>query len=210
MEARRDCLRERHGFSLRSNSTHLPRVSQTARSGRFSFSLIVLPIVAFVTAMMLLFFYLGSRLQFVLFAIVSEKREMVTPLWARYGPRTWRWIGLKLILSFAVCAVFGVPLAYRFTSLIQNLTIQPGQPPSPAIFANILLLYLLILTPIFFLMLCSSLLSDFVLPPSRWKTQPSSTPQAASFSSSSSSRCRYWLIPSSRSCSPSQEPWSCR
>jgi hypothetical protein len=115
------------------------------------------------TGVLLVLFYAGSRLQFVLFAIVSEKREMVAPLWNRYGSRTWRWLILKLILSLVVFAIFGVPIFYRIRSLIPH--IQPGQPPTPEMFTNILLLYVFILTPMAFLMLCSSLLSDFVLPP---------------------------------------------
>jgi hypothetical protein len=116
------------------------------------------------SAVMFLFFYIGSRLQFVLFAIVLEKSEMVAPLWRRYGARNWRWLGLQLILSIAACVVFGAPIFYFFRSLMANLPVQPGQPLSPQVLGNILLLYAFILLPIFGLMLLSSLLSDFVLP----------------------------------------------
>jgi hypothetical protein len=116
------------------------------------------------SAIMFLFFYLGSRLQFVLFAIVLERKEMVAPLWARYGARNWRWLGLKLILSVAACVVFGVPVFYFVRSLVADLPVQPSQLASPQILGNLLLLYAFILLPTFALMLLSSLLSDFVLP----------------------------------------------
>jgi hypothetical protein len=116
------------------------------------------------SAVMFLFFYIGSRLQFVLFAIVLERKEMVAPLWARYGARVWRWLGLKLVLSLAACFVFGVPIVYFFRSFLANLPIQPGQPPSSQMVGSLLLLYTFILLPFFAVMLLSSLLSDFVLP----------------------------------------------
>jgi hypothetical protein len=118
------------------------------------------------TAILFLFFYLGSRLQFVLFALVLEKAKMIAPLWNRYdGARNWRWIGLKLILNLVACVVFAVPVFYFFRSLIANMSVQSGQSPSPQMFENILLLYIFIFVPLFILMLLSSLLSDFVLPP---------------------------------------------
>ena len=118
-----------------------------------------------VTLVMLLFFYLGSRLQFALFAIVLEKAQMVAPLWRRFGDRTWGWLGLKLVLSLAVCFVFGIPLIAQFRDLMTLFaSLQPGQPPSGELFVRIMLIYAIILLPIMFLMLCSSLLGDFVLP----------------------------------------------
>jgi hypothetical protein len=125
---------------------------------------LVLAVIVLITAIMLLFFYLGSRLQFVLFAIVLEKGDIVAPLWRRYGSCTWRWLGLKLALSVGFCLLFGVPVYSLFRSLIAHLPVQPGQPPSPQMVASILLLYAFIFLPIGLLMLCSSLLSDFVLP----------------------------------------------
>jgi hypothetical protein len=129
------------------------------------FGLVMTAISLSVIAIMLLFFYLGSRLQFVLFAITAEKGDMVAPLWRRYGARTWPWLGIKLILSLVVTAAFAVPIFYAFRSLITHMSIQPGQPPSPEMFASLFLFYIFFFAPIAVLMLCSSLLSDFVLPP---------------------------------------------
>jgi hypothetical protein len=117
------------------------------------------------SAVMFLFFYIGSRLQFVIFAIVLEKSEMVAPLWGRYGARNWRWLGLKLIFSLVACIVFAIPIVYFFRSFLATLPVQPGQPPLPQMVGSILLLYVIICVPFFILMLLSSLLSDFVLPP---------------------------------------------
>jgi hypothetical protein len=117
------------------------------------------------TVVMFLFFYLGSRLQFVLFAIVLEKAQMVAPQWRRFGDRTWGWLGLKVVLSLALCIIFGLPLIPLFRNLFSMMaTIQPGQPPPPQVIFQILTLYAFIFIPVAFLMLCSSLLGDFVLP----------------------------------------------
>jgi hypothetical protein len=147
--------------------TPLAVLFSPARGGAFgAFSwLFAVGIGVTFSAVMFLFFYIGSRLQFVLLAIVLEREGMVAPLWARYGARTWRWLGLKLVLSLVACLVFGVPIVYFFRSLVANLPVQPGQPPSAQMFGNLLLLYTFILLPFFAVMLLSSLLSDFVLPP---------------------------------------------
>ena len=46
----------------------------------------------------LILFYIGSRLQLVLLGMVATRFTFVGPLWSKYGSRTWRWIGLRLLL----------------------------------------------------------------------------------------------------------------
>jgi hypothetical protein len=46
----------------------------------------------------LILFYIGSRLQLVLLEMVATRFTFVGPLWSKYGSRTWRWIGLRLLL----------------------------------------------------------------------------------------------------------------
>jgi hypothetical protein len=46
----------------------------------------------------LILFYIGSRLQLVLLELVATRYTFVGPLWSKYGSRTWRWIGLRLLL----------------------------------------------------------------------------------------------------------------
>jgi hypothetical protein len=116
------------------------------------------------TAVLLAMFYLGSRLQFVLFGMVAERGQFVAPLWRKYRSGTWGWMGLKLALSLAVCALFGVPMYSAVKSLIPMFSNLQGQPPTPEFLGRFLLVYALILAPMLLLMLCSSLLSDFVLP----------------------------------------------
>jgi hypothetical protein len=46
----------------------------------------------------LILFYIGSRLQLVLLELVATRYTLISPLWSKYGSRTWRWIGLRLLL----------------------------------------------------------------------------------------------------------------
>jgi hypothetical protein len=54
-------------------------------------------------------FYIGSRMQFVLFEVVLQRDTRIAPIWRRYGPATWRWIGLKLLFAL-VCLLVMAPL----------------------------------------------------------------------------------------------------
>jgi hypothetical protein len=53
----------------------------------------------------LILFYIGSRLQLVLLELVATRFTFVGPLWSKYGSRTWRWIGLKLLLFLCILIV---------------------------------------------------------------------------------------------------------
>ena len=64
----------------------------------------------------LAFFYLSSRLQFVLFETVLRRDTTVAPIWNRYGAATWRWMALKLMCGVAVLLCLApvlVPLVIR-------------------------------------------------------------------------------------------------
>ena len=59
-------------------------------------------LVAVVTLSLVIGFvllYIGSRLQFVFFEVLLTRHTTISPIWARYGSVTWRWIGLKLLFA---------------------------------------------------------------------------------------------------------------
>ena len=120
------------------------------------------------SAVMFVFFYIGARLEFVLFDIVLLKEKFVAPSWRRHAPHTGPWIGFKLILSLFLTVLSAPPLYYAFRSLFQQMTqfaqIKPGQPPPPEFFTSIILFYAIIGIPFGFMILASSLLTNFVLP----------------------------------------------
>ncbi len=109
------------------------------------------------------FFYVGARLEFVLFDIVLLKEQFVAPSWRRHASHTWRWVGLKLILSLFFAVIISPAFVFAFRNLQAN-TPTPGQPPSPHFIGSLLLFYALIGLPLMFATLCSSLLTNFVLP----------------------------------------------
>ena len=57
---------------------------------------VLLGLVSLVVGLIL--FYVGSRLQLVLLEMVAIRHTYVAPLWRKYGSRTWRWIGLRLLI----------------------------------------------------------------------------------------------------------------
>jgi hypothetical protein len=79
---------------------HLPGLSPAIAASIFALALIIGSIGLLIA---LALFYLGSRLQFVLFEIVLRRDTTVAPIWRRYGRATWYWMGLKL--AFFVIAL---------------------------------------------------------------------------------------------------------
>jgi hypothetical protein len=87
---------------------------------------------AFFFLVWLVFFYIGSRLQFVLFEIVLRRDTEIAPIWRRYGPATWRWMGLRLIFvvaAFLCIAPIVIPAAIH---LYHSLPQAGGPPPDIA------------------------------------------------------------------------------
>lgn len=115
------------------------------------------------TAIMFLAFYLGSRMQFVLFESVATRSSAISPLWAKYGDRVWRWIGLKLLLSIVATAVLWLVVLGPFRRVMEHLP-ERGHPPGSGFLALLFALVSAIFVGVFALMLVSSLLTDFALP----------------------------------------------
>lgn len=74
-----------------------------AAAAALAAALAVIGLVFFVVSLLL--FYVGSRMQFVLFEVVAKGAYFVGPVWSRYGRRTWRWMGLKFLILFAMLVV---------------------------------------------------------------------------------------------------------
>jgi hypothetical protein len=124
-----------------------------------------LPVFALLgSALMFLFFYIGVRLQFARFDIVLRGEKKIAPLWRRYAPFTGRWLGLKLSLSAVFFVLLGVPLGVVLPRILAKLQFTPGQRPAPALLLDLFLVEALFCFAFFFLMFCSSLLDDFILP----------------------------------------------
>ena len=84
------------------NGTHTPSgIPHTAFIAAMVGVIVVVAIFALLFSLAL--FYLGSRLQFVLFEIVLRSDTTVAPIWRRYGAATWRWIGLKILFFIEYC-----------------------------------------------------------------------------------------------------------
>jgi hypothetical protein len=121
------------------------------------------------TGVGLVLFYLGSRMQFVVFEIAATAETTVAPKWNRYGTQTWRWIGLKLLYFLLMCAVLvvaAIPFIVRIIQLIRSGTDLDSMEPMAVVHLVLGMLGLLLPVIVAAVLLCIGyyLLHDFVLP----------------------------------------------
>jgi len=116
----------------------------------------------------LILFYIGSRLQLVLIELIATRYTLVGPLWRKYGSRTWRWIGLKLLfflcvlialLPFAIAAVFYFVHHIHGMDAISGLNLFAGLH-----FAHILLFAAAAFLVLLLICAFYMLVHDFALP----------------------------------------------
>lgn len=127
---------------------------------------IVLAIIgAFIAlAVGLALFYLGSRLQLVLMDLVATRTTVVTPAWHRTGPRTWRWIGLKILFFLVILLCMGILLIYPIIVFFRSFRSGSNLQPGAAFFGTFFLFLAMVLFLIFVIVLATWLLRDFILP----------------------------------------------
>jgi hypothetical protein len=136
---------------------------------------LLIGIVAIVVG--LAFFYLSSRLQFVLFEIVLRSDTTVAPIWRRYGRATWYWIGLKILffLTALLCVTpILIPVAILFIHRI-GPAFQEGFQRNPAIFVVAILGFVSAVFLVFIVIfVIYTLLRDFGLPSMALESTPMS------------------------------------
>jgi hypothetical protein len=136
---------------------HLPALAAMAS--------VILAIVFVVFIVWLAFFYLSSRLQFVLFDVVLRRDTIIGTSWRRYGPATWRWMGLRLLLTLAgllLMLPILIPAGLTFIHAIHSG--QGAQTNFGALFAAFLALLAASVLVVLVLLVCQLLLHSFGLP----------------------------------------------
>ncbi len=131
--------------------------------GRAGLLAIVAAVGLLALILSLAFFYLGSRLQFVLLDIVLLRDTRVAPAWQRHAKQTWRWIGLKL-LFFLLAVICLVPVFIPFFLRVLHMS-RTDHPVDPA--ATVLMIFAFILLLLLFILVITvlyTLLIDFALP----------------------------------------------
>jgi hypothetical protein len=104
----------------------------------FSAAIVALAFVIGIVALIvgLAFFYLSSRLQFVLLEVVLRSDTTVTPIWRRYGRATWHWIGLKVLyfLAALICVLpILIPVIIHFAYIFRTI-FNGSAPQNPLAF----------------------------------------------------------------------------
>jgi hypothetical protein len=154
------------GSSFRSSSNrmgganhlpmHLPAIVAIA-------SLVVL--IGFVLLLLAFaFFYLSSRLQFVLFDVVLRRTTVIGPIWNRYGPATWRWMALRFLLSLVALALLAPILVPAIITFIQAIPKDGSEPNLGAFLGPLLAFVGAIFLVVILVGICNLLLRDFGLP----------------------------------------------
>jgi hypothetical protein len=152
------------GGNVSHSSAQTPAIPSGigAVAGAITLAVIVVIGVVFL-CMGLLLLYFGSRMQLVLMDLVATRTNLVAPAWHRTAPRTWRWIGLKVLSFMAIMLLLAIILAAPIIHFIRSMP-KGGQPPSAAIFANLALFIMIMIVVVIILMAALWLLRDFVLP----------------------------------------------
>ncbi len=110
-------------------------------------------------------FYVSSRLQFVLFAMVLRRETAVVPLWREFGGVTWRWAGLKLLFFFGATVCLAPVVTPVVILLIRRLPASGQEPHNfAAFFATMLGAILVIFALLLVIVAAYALLQDFGLP----------------------------------------------
>ncbi len=114
----------------------------------------------------LVFFYLSSRLQFTIFHVVLRSETTVAPVWRRYGPATWRWMGLKILFFLCAFACLAPLLIPGIFFIIHAITLQSHGDNSHIISFILTGMFFVFLLVLFVLALAIAtvLLRDFALP----------------------------------------------
>jgi hypothetical protein len=144
--------------------THLP-----SAIGALLVASVLLVVLVVVVGLSLLFFYLGSRLQFVLFDVVLRRETTIAPIWRRYGRATWYWMALKFVvfLLAAICVLpILIPVLLQFTHAVASTPSGGQVPPQKvlAFFSTILGFIGAIFVVLIVIAVIQSLLRDFGLP----------------------------------------------
>ena len=96
----------------------------------------------------LAFFYLNSRLQFVLFEVVLRRDTVIAPIWRRYGRATWYWMGLKLIFALVAILCVAPFLALPVIHIIRSVSLfSQDATPNPSEVLRFFLTLLPLLVP---------------------------------------------------------------
>jgi hypothetical protein len=160
--------------SFNSPARHMNGVSPAFLAGVVAMALVI-GIVALTIG--LAFFYLSSRLQFVLFEVVLRSDTTLSPIWRRYGHATWHWMGLKIIYfltALACTAPILIPIVIHFIHEM-GPSFQGLTPVDPvAVFVAILEFISAIFFIVILIGVAYTLLYDFGLPSMALESTPMS------------------------------------
>jgi hypothetical protein len=123
---------------------------------------VVIGVIGFLLAFA--FFYLSSRMQLVLMDLVATRTTLVAPVWHRTAPRTWRWIGFKVVTYLAIFLIAGAILIMPLLYFLRSLPRGNVKPAVPVFVGTFVLIFLLVFVVFFVILMAIWSTRDFVLP----------------------------------------------
>lgn len=129
---------------------------------------IVLLVMLLAIPLWLLVTYLLLRLRFTFFDLVLYKQGLVGRAWSKYGPQTWRYFGLSILIFLSFLLILALCLSPFLPAVIHLIqSIKAGQPkPSPI--ALLTLFFPMLGVILIFALLAfvvDAIMRDFILPP---------------------------------------------
>lgn len=123
--------------------------------------------VALVLALCTIIFMLCSRLQFPFMDVIMNRSIFIAPLWRQYGPQARRWAQAKMVIGtitmLAMAAPIGLIIWWEIHRLNSIQAFADAQhSPMPFVFFGIVLF---VYSGLALVLLATSLLNDFMLPP---------------------------------------------
>jgi hypothetical protein len=145
------------------NAAHMPPMTpgMAAFFAALTAAAVIIGIVFFL--IFLVIYYVGNRMQFVLFDLVLNRGTQVAPPWRLYGSRVWRWIGAKLLILLGfilIAAAIALPAILHFIRNHHGSLRSMSAASFGVILGSAFLLFCLFVC----LFAVSALFHDFVLP----------------------------------------------
>lgn len=129
--------------------------------------LILLAVLALIgIAIWIGFTYVFCRLRFTVLDLVIYREKSIRSAWRKYGPQTWRYFGLSILVGLAflliMAAVIG-PFIPAFLRVTRGM--DPAHPNPFALLQLMLPLFLAILLLSVVGLIVDAMMRDFLLPP---------------------------------------------
>ena len=130
---------------------------------------------ALVLALWIFLGWIWSRLRFTLFDMVVYRHGRVGLAWSRYGPQSWRFLGMAILVSLVFLlflALTAGPLILHMVVALRGMTPQQINANPFVLIGHVFPLYGIIFLFVVLLEIVDTVMQDFLLPPMAMEDAP--------------------------------------